>query len=80
MIDDIFAPLIDSPNLTLTTTYWNDAKSQLKDMILKEVIGEDEPRSNYEFGNVCEAAWQQANWTRQEQRTKLNELFEGKDK
>lgn len=28
-LDKIFAPLIDSPSLTLTTTYWGEAKQAL---------------------------------------------------
>ena len=28
-LDEIFAPLIDSSSLTLTTTYWNEAKQAL---------------------------------------------------
>ena len=32
-IDEIFAPLVDSPSLTLTTTYWNEAKQELTKLI-----------------------------------------------
>lgn len=35
-IDEIFQPLIDNPSLTLTTTYWNEAKAQLYELITKE--------------------------------------------
>lgn len=28
-LDDIFAPLIDSPNLTLTSVYWYEAKQSI---------------------------------------------------
>lgn len=28
-LDELFAPLIDSPSLTLTTTYWNEAKAAI---------------------------------------------------
>jgi hypothetical protein len=40
ILDEIFAPLIDNPNLTLTTTYWNEAKRQINALITKARIDE----------------------------------------
>lgn len=40
-LDEIFAPLIDSPSLTLTTAYWDEAKQAILSDLL-EIIGEDE--------------------------------------
>ena len=36
-LDEIFAPLIDSPSLTLTTTYWCGAKQAILDWHNKQV-------------------------------------------
>ena len=41
-LDKIFAPLIDSPSLTLTTTYWDEAKADLTSLI-KELVAEAKP-------------------------------------
>ena len=41
-IDEIFAPLIDSPSLTLTTTYWDEAKAAIASLI-KELVAEAKP-------------------------------------
>ena len=38
-LDEIFAPLIDSPSLTLTTTYWGGAKQAITSLI-KELVAE----------------------------------------
>jgi hypothetical protein len=37
ILDEIFAPLIDSPSLTLTTTYWKEAKRQIQALIEQEI-------------------------------------------
>ena len=46
-LDEIFAPLIDSPSLTLTTTYWGGAKQAITSLI-KELVAEAmlEPSTN----------------------------------
>ena len=36
-LDEIFAPLIDSPSLTLTTAYWDEAKQAILDWHNKQV-------------------------------------------
>lgn len=41
-LDEIFAPLIDSPSLTLTTAYWDEAKLSLTSLI-KELVAEAKP-------------------------------------
>ena len=41
-LDEIFAPLIDSPSLTLTTPYWNEAKQAITSLI-KELVAEAKP-------------------------------------
>ena len=41
-LDDIFAPIIDSPSLTLTTTYWDEAKQAITSLI-KELMAEAKP-------------------------------------
>ena len=41
-LDEIFAPLIDSPSLTLTTTYWGGAKQAITSLI-KELVAEAKP-------------------------------------
>lgn len=41
-LDEIFAPLIDSSSLTLTTTYWNEAKQDLTSLI-RELVAEAKP-------------------------------------
>jgi hypothetical protein len=41
-LDKIFAPLIDSPSLTLTTTYWDEAKQAITSLI-KELVAEAKP-------------------------------------
>ena len=61
-LDEIFAPLIDSPSLTLTTAYWDEAKQALTSLI-KELVAEaridelsqllDEGEGGYPDG--CEA-------------------------
>lgn len=33
ILDEIFAPLIDSPNLTLTSVYWKEAKTKINRLI-----------------------------------------------
>jgi hypothetical protein len=38
ILDEIFAPLIDSPSLTLTTTYWKEAKRQIREFIEQQVL------------------------------------------
>ncbi len=43
-LDEIFAPLIDSPTLTLTTTYWDEAKQALTSLI-KELVAEAKPKT-----------------------------------
>ena len=56
-IDELFAPLIDSPSLTLTTTYWNEAKSELYSLLM-DVIGEDDIQKpndeDYQEWLVCD--------------------------
>jgi hypothetical protein len=37
-LDKIFAPLIDSTSLTLTTTYWKEAKRQIQELIEQQVL------------------------------------------
>ena len=32
-LDKLFEPLIDNPSLTLTSTYWNEAKQELTKLI-----------------------------------------------
>lgn len=32
-LDKLFEPLIDNPSLTLTSTYWNEAKQELTNLI-----------------------------------------------
>ena len=50
-LDEIFAPLIDSPSLTLTTAYWDEAKQALTSLI-KELVEEAKPtRSETQIGN-----------------------------
>lgn len=77
-IDELFAPLIDSPSLTLTTTYWNEAKSELYSLLM-DVIGgdskfrkpEDELDRGVQIGyDAC----------RVEIRQRLSELFNVKEK
>lgn len=41
-LGEIFAPLIDSPSLTLTTAYWDEAKQALTSLI-KELVAEAKP-------------------------------------
>jgi len=41
-LDEIFAPLIDSPSLTLTTAYWDEAKAAITSLI-KELIEQAKP-------------------------------------
>jgi len=41
-LDEIFAPLIDSPSLTLTTAYWDEAKQAITSLI-KELVAEAKP-------------------------------------
>lgn len=41
-LDEIVAPLIDSPSLTLTTTYWDEAKQAITSLI-KELVAEAKP-------------------------------------
>ena len=41
-LDEIFAPLIDSPSLTLTTAYWDEAKAAITSLI-KELVEEAKP-------------------------------------
>ena len=41
-LDEIFAPLIDSPSLTLTTAYWDEAKAAITSLI-KELVAEAKP-------------------------------------
>jgi len=41
-LDKIFAPLIDSPSLTLTTTYWDEAKADLTSLT-KELVADAKP-------------------------------------
>ena len=74
-IDEIFAPLIDSPSLTLTTTYWNDAKDQIYSLLM-DVTGEDEfPPDQDEWYGEDEAKIIGRDELRAEQRQKLNQLF-----
>lgn len=51
-LDKIFAPLIDSPSLTLTTTYWGEAKQALTSLI-KELVAEAKPEMPYEKLKSC---------------------------
>ena len=47
-LDEIFAPLIDSPSLTLTTTYWGGAKQAITSLI-KELVAEAKPKDMDSF-------------------------------
>ncbi|MCB0214005.1 MAG: hypothetical protein KDJ52_32005 [Anaerolineae bacterium] len=47
-LDEIFAPLIDSPSLTLTTAYWDEAKQALTSLI-KELVAEAKPNKKPQF-------------------------------
>ena len=65
-LDKIFAPLIDSPSLTLTTTYWGEAKQAITSLI-KELVAEAKPgyyaspdKSEYQDGfNTCIRLYEQ---------------------
>ena len=46
-LDDIFAPIIDSPSLTLTTTYWDEAKQAITSLI-KELVAEANLPNEYQ--------------------------------
>lgn len=87
-LDDIFAPLIDSPNLTLTSVYWYEAKqsilawhkaerAKLFEQIRSEVIGEDKPDNSFDEDyingwNNCLAEQREA-LTRLEKNEKVTE-------
>lgn len=47
-LDKIFAPLIDSPSLTLTTAYWDEAKQAITSLI-KELVAEAKPKEMDSF-------------------------------
>ena len=53
-LDEIFQPLINNPSLTLTTTYWNEAKQELEALIALKVqearIDELERIDGYAYG------------------------------
>ena len=54
-LDEIFAPLIDSPSLTLTTTYWGGAKQAIT-LLIKELVAEariDGAIMGAKFGNAA---------------------------
>ena len=52
-LDEIFAPLIDSPSLTLTTAYWDEAKQALTSLI-KELVAEAKPGKKHVGDEVAE--------------------------
>lgn len=52
-LDEIFAPLIDSPSLTLTTIYWDEAKQSLTSLI-KELVEEAKPSKKHIGDEVAE--------------------------
>jgi len=70
-IDEIFAPLVDSPSLTLTTTYWNEARDILYSLLM-DVIGSAELEEV--SGEQIPEAWIR-NQFRLHQIVKLNKLF-----
>lgn len=76
-LDEIFAPLIDSPSLTLTTTYWDEAKQAIKQLVADEMlalIGDDEDTEKaYAIGFDNGESAHYNNELRQELRTKLAE-------
>ncbi len=56
-LDEIFAPLIDSPSLTLTTTYWGGAKQAIIKLIedeVREAVWKEKERI-YEFATRKQA-------------------------
>ena len=52
-LNEIFAPLIDSPSLTLTTTYWGGAKQAITSLI-KELVAEAKPSKKHIGDEVAE--------------------------
>jgi len=52
-LDEIFAPLIDSPSLTLTTAYWDEAKQTITSLI-KELVAEAKPSKKHVGDEVAE--------------------------
>lgn len=61
-LDEIFAPLIDSPSLTLTTAYWDQAKQAITSLI-KELVKEAKPekKSTEDYGS-WEEGHRNAGW------------------
>ena len=66
-LDEIFAPLIDSPSLTLTTAYWDEAKAAITSLI-KELVAEAKPLLKEKTSSTEFTTW--------DRKTKVVKTFE----